>query len=118
MSRRPPKGRRLLILATTSLRGALIDTQLSDLFDAELRVPAISTLPALKHALQELELFSNASQLQQALLMLQKAGFGEGDEYEQTKHAVGIKKLLSIVEMARQEPDEIAERLVSSIMGL
>jgi vesicle-fusing ATPase len=95
-----------------------VDTQLTDLFDAELRIPAISTLPSLEYALKEMELFQDRAQLKEALLMLSKAGFGQGDEYDQAKHAVGIKKLVSIVEMARQEPDAIAERLVSSILGL
>lgn len=118
IGRRPPKGRRLLILATTSLRPAITDVQLSDVFDAELRVPPISTLPAFEYVITELELFRHPSELQRAMALLSKAGFGRGDEYDQLKLTVGIKKLLSIVEMARQEPEEVAERLVGAIVNL
>ena len=48
--------------------------------------------------------------------LLQQAGFND-DEYE-TRQQVGIKKLLSIIEMARQEPDEVAERLAQGLANL
>ena len=48
--------------------------------------------------------------------MLQQAGFG-GDS-ETGGLNIGIKKLLSMIEMARQEPEAVGERLVTSLMGL
>jgi len=119
--RRPPKGRRLLIIATTSLRPVLTDLGLSETFDSELRVPPISSLRAVDRVLRELELFPNSQDQQQAIRMLEQAGFGSAgiDEDEtSSKLNIGIKKLLSIVEMARQEPDTTAERLTQALLGL
>lgn len=49
--------------------------------------------------------------------MLQEAGFGLDDGRSPVLN-IGVKKLLSLVEMARQEPHAVAERLVSALMGL
>lgn len=49
--------------------------------------------------------------------MLEDAGFATRDEFS-TKLQIGIKKLLSIVEMARQEPEMVAERLTSAFLEL
>lgn len=57
LARRPPKGRRLLIIATTAQRPVLTDLGLSEVFDSELRVTPIATLRALDTALREVELF-------------------------------------------------------------
>jgi vesicle-fusing ATPase len=35
-----------------------------------------------------------------------------------SKMQIGIKRLLSIIEMARQEPDNVAERLMNALVGL
>jgi vesicle-fusing ATPase len=106
-------------LVTTSLppRPDLMNLQMSDLFDTELYVPPISTLPAIQHAITELELFSDSMQLEEALMGLEDAGFGKGDEFERAKRAIGVKKLLSIVEMVRQESTNVPTRLVTAIMG-
>ena len=48
--------------------------------------------------------------------MLQQAGLGGQDM--DTGLNIGIKKLLSVIEMARQEPEAVGERLVTSLMGL
>jgi len=118
-ARRPPKGRRLLVIATTSLRPILTDLGLGESFDAELRVPPISVLSHLAFVLQELELFPNRKENDRAIAMLRQAGFGEDqDEMNGSRLNIGIKKLLSIVEMARQEPENVADRLVQNLMGL
>lgn len=49
--------------------------------------------------------------------MLEEAGFGGRDDLE-PKLQIGIKKLLSIIEMARQEPENVAERLTGALMEL
>lgn len=113
-----PQDRRLLLIATSSLRPVLTDLGLSEIFDAELRVPPISKLRHLTHILKEVELFRSEGELRNAVAMLEQAGFG-GEEDESTSRLnIGIKKLLSIVEMARQEPQASAERLTSALMGL
>ncbi|TFY64705.1 hypothetical protein EVJ58_g2436 [Rhodofomes roseus] len=121
LARRPPKGRRLLILATSSLRPVLTDLGVSEVFDSELRVPPISSLRAVVRVLDELEIFPNDNERHQAISMLQQAGLGSLDTPEDegsSRLNIGVKKLLSIAEMSRQEPDETAERLTQSLMGL
>ncbi|GAW01008.1 vesicular-fusion protein SEC18 [Lentinula edodes] len=118
-ARRPPKGRRLLVIATSSLRPVLTEIGLSEVFDSELRVPPISNLVALEYVIQEVELFSSSQERREAIRMLEDAGFAstEGDETSGRLH-IGIKKLLSMIEMARQEPDNVAQRLTGALMGL
>ncbi|KAG5648754.1 hypothetical protein DXG03_000101 [Asterophora parasitica] len=115
--RRPPKGRRLLIIATSSQRPILTDIGFSETFDSELRVPPISTLRALEFVLQEVELFQSADERRQVTRQLKEAGF-DGSDGLTPKFQIGIKKLLSIIEMARQEPDDVAQRLIGALMGL
>ena len=114
-AKRPPKGRRLFIIATTSLRPILTDLGLSESFDSEIRVPPLSTLTSLEHVIREVELIPDPSELQRTMQMLEQAGFGAQDG---TGLNIGIKKLLSVIEMARQEPEEVGERLVTPLMGL
>ena len=111
------QGRRLLIIATSSLRPILTDLGLSETFDSELRVPPITTLTALGYVLKDVELFASGDERKQATQMMQDSGFGGTDEYS-SKLQIGIKKLLSIIEMARQEPDNVAQRLTGALMGL
>ncbi|KAK2466000.1 hypothetical protein APHAL10511_001641 [Amanita phalloides] len=121
IGRRPPKGRRLLVLATTSVRPILTEIGLSEVFDSELRVPPITSLKALEQVIHEVELFERREDRKAAIRMLAEAGFNgpAGDDLSNsTKLQIGIKRLLSVVEMARQEPETAVERLVNSLMGL
>ncbi|KAG8689851.1 transport between ER and Golgi ATPase protein [Ceratobasidium sp. 423] len=112
MAKRPPAGKRLLVIATTSIRPMLTDMQMSEVFDAELRISPISTLAALSKVFEDVELFRSPAEHREALNQLQIAGFGaEG------KLNIGVKKVLSIVEMARQEPEDIAQRLVGGFVN-
>lgn len=110
------QGRRLLIIATSSLRPVLTDLGLSESFDSEIRVPPVSDLRALQVILDEVDLIKHPREREQTMSMLQQAGFG--GETEASGLNIGIKKLLSIIEMARQEPEAVGERLVTSLMGL
>ena len=117
MTQPPHQSRRLLILATSSLRSILADLGLSETFDSEIYVPPITSITSLDRILHEVELFPNEGQRQDAIRMLAEAGFstrGDGSSRLQ----IGIKKLLSIIEMARQEPDSVAERLLNGLTGL
>lgn len=80
-------------------------------------MPPISSIDSLEHILKEVELFDNATDTGRAMAMLQEAGFGDDDE-KSPRLNIGVKKLLSLIEMARQEPQAVAERLVSALMGL
>ncbi|KAG9045474.1 transport between ER and Golgi ATPase protein [Tulasnella sp. UAMH 9824] len=113
LARRPPKGRRLLIIATTGIRSVVTDTQMSEIFDSQIRVPPVGTLSSIETILKEVELFQSSNHLKRAIQMLGEAGFaGEG------RVNVGVKKLLSIVEMARQESEDPASRLVTELRNL
>jgi vesicle-fusing ATPase len=88
-------------------------------FDAELRVPPITDLNALDHVLEAVELFRSSRDRTRAVTMLREAGLGNTDERSGVgRLSIGIKRLLSVIEMARQEPEAVAERLTSSLMGL
>lgn len=104
-------------MATTSNRPILTDLGLSETFDAELRVPPISTLDSLVHVLDQVGLFRDHTQRDMAIGLLQQAGFDNHDE-TRSRLNIGIKKLLSVIEMSRQEPEAVAERLTTSLMGL
>jgi vesicle-fusing ATPase len=83
-------------------------------FDAELRVPPITDLTALDHVLDAVELFRSPRDRARAVGMLREAGMGS----HEGRLSIGVKKLLNVVEMARQEPEAVAERLTSALMGL
>ena len=69
--------------------------------------------------LQYSELQKPLYERRRAISMLGQVGFAQtDDEAESARTSVGIKKLLSMIEMARQEPDSIAERLTGALMGL
>ena len=117
------------MIATTSLRPMLTDLGLAS-FDSELRVPPITHLRALDHVLKAVDLFPTREERKRAIQMLQQAGLGDSDGLGDVdgyggegagvggRLNIGIKKLLSVVEMARQEPEAVAERLTSALMGL
>lgn len=51
--------------------------------------------------------------------MLEKAGFdGPSHGNPRPSLQIGIKKLLYIIEMARQEPENVSERLTSALVRL
>jgi vesicle-fusing ATPase len=108
----------LLIIATSSLRSILTDLGLSETFDSEMRVPPISSLRALEHVVQEVELFPSEQEQRRAIKMLAEAGFGSNRDGLSSSLQIGVKKLLSIIEMARQEPESISERLVGALLEL
>lgn len=111
LGKRPPKGKRLLVLATTSNRAMLNEMEMTDAFDAEIRVPAIDSLSSVAEVIKQVELFPPGSDgVQQVLSMLQQAGLG-GDG----RLNIGVKKLLSMTEMARQDANP-AEKLVGSLI--
>jgi vesicle-fusing ATPase len=69
--------------------------------------------------LKEVELFRSGDERRQAIDMLRQAGLGGADEGGRGAPLnIGVKKLLSMIEMARQEPEAVAERLTTALMGL
>ncbi|KEI42172.1 uncharacterized protein L969DRAFT_84044 [Mixia osmundae IAM 14324] len=111
LSKRPPKGHRLLILATTSSTSMLHDMQLYDSFAADIPVPAVDNLDSLIRIVDDVKLFRDQADFKRAVQLLQSARFGEDGRF-----SIGIKKLLGLVEMARQDPSP-ADKLVSGLLN-
>jgi vesicle-fusing ATPase len=99
----------------------MTDIGFSDVFDSELRVPPITSLKALDNIVREVELFERREDRKAAMRMLDEAGFG-GRGVDglpgSTRLQIGVKRLLGVIEMARQEPENAGQRLVSSLLGL
>lgn len=96
----------------------LVETQLAEVFDADLRVPSITSIQALNVVLREVELFPSDEEREHAIAQIEAAGFGKESGGYGGRMEIGVKKLLSAIEMARQEPENVSERLVSVLMGL
>lgn len=88
---------------------------MAELFDSQIRVPPISSLRSIEIVLKEVELFPSSEQRRRAMGMLEQAGFAGENRVN-----VGVKKLLSVIEMARQESEDQdrAERLVTELRNL
>ncbi|CAO1638881.1 unnamed protein product [Sympodiomycopsis kandeliae] len=115
LGKKPPKDRRLLVLATTSNRAMLTDMDLSDVFLADIRVPAITSLRSVDHVLRETQLFSTQQEHDRCMQLLQHSGI-EGSDETGTGGTlnIGIKKLLSEIEMARLD-DDPADKLTAAL---
>jgi len=94
---KPPKGHRLLILATTSRRSVLDQLDMLEAFDRQIAVPAVSDLRELATALQEFNAFEPAD-MNQALVTL-----GQYNNTDQV--GVGIKTVLAMAESAAMVDD-------------
>ncbi|PVF99964.1 AAA-domain-containing protein [Serendipita vermifera] len=120
MGRRPPMGRRLLILATTSNRAMVEELEMAELFDTELRIAPITALPALEAVLDEVQLLEEPSERQEVMAGIDEAfrprTRDEQSIYGDTKLTIGVKKLLNLTEMARLDPGQVGARLVSSLI--
>ncbi|GAA5872494.1 hypothetical protein JCM1840_006077 [Sporobolomyces johnsonii] len=113
LGKRPPKDRRLLILSTTSNRSMLTEMDVMDAFSTSLRVPAIDSLAQLSVVLADVQLFRAQAELDRALHLLKQAGLGEEGRLN-----IGVKRLLSLVEMCRQDQESAVDKLVSELVSL
>eukprot|EP01135_Chromosphaera_perkinsii_P011551 Nk52_evm9s2438 gene=Nk52_evmTU9s2438 len=93
MKRVPPKGRRLLIVGTTSSKRVLEEMGALDAFDGHLLVPTISSAEELIKVIEHIDLFDEA----------QLAEISKTIKREEIRIWVGVKKLLMMAEMARQD---------------
>ncbi|KAF2711794.1 AAA-domain-containing protein [Pleomassaria siparia CBS 279.74] len=96
LKKQPPKGRRLLIFGTTTERTVLQQLDLFSKFDAEIAVPNVNSQAELAHILQHAG-FSDRDQ-QRAIGELQEITGG-------ADIGVGIKKILTGIETAKQDQD-------------
>jgi vesicle-fusing ATPase len=103
----PPRGRRLLILATSTERSVLSQLDLLNSFDAEIAVPNVANQKELQAVLGELGLFAHQDQ---------GRVLAEIEQYTGTKELnVGIKKVLMAAETARQDVNDTVGRFVSFV---
>jgi len=99
----PPKDKKLLIIGTTSQPALLKELDIYDAFNATLKVPNIKTEQEFINVLSELD-FLDENQIKQVVPAL-----GNGIN-------IGIKKLLLIVEMAKQvDQGNALEQFISYI---
>ena len=94
LRRPPPQGHRLLIICTTSQRVALERMDLRDSFDALIPVPNIRDVDSIFAVVKELGLFDSKEEM----------GLQEADT---TKISIGVKKLITIAETAKQSEDKV-----------
>ncbi|CAG8623141.1 6200_t:CDS:10 [Ambispora gerdemannii] len=109
LKKRPPKDRRLLILVTTTERPVLEQMDMIDCFNSEIYVPNITDLTSVEIVLRELSLFNDQDR-QRALDFLRQSGIDK-------KLTIGIKKLLMIIEMSRQDVDRV-DKFTTTLLGL
>lgn len=94
-----------------------METQLSEVFDAEIKIPPISSISALAYVLKEVQLYSNDSKREEAISRLREVGLANND-LGTGKIMIGVKKLLSIIETARllQKPEAMTNHLLSALL--
>jgi len=95
LKKEPPKGRRLLVLATTGERSVLQQLDLFTAFDSDIAVPNVSTHTELSHILKHSGGFEEP---ERAIRELQELTRRE-------TVGVGIKKILMGIETAKQDRD-------------
>ncbi|XP_011501356.1 PREDICTED: vesicle-fusing ATPase 1-like [Ceratosolen solmsi marchali] len=100
----PPRGRKLLILCTTSRRQVLEDMELITAFSTVLHVPNLSTSDHLLSVLEEVDLFTK-----EEMSSLYSKLYGK-------RVFIGIKKLLGLLDMTRQvEPNYRVIKFLSKL---
>ncbi|OMH78523.1 Vesicular-fusion protein sec18 [Zancudomyces culisetae] len=134
LRKHPPKNHRLLVLATTNQKHILDEMGFSSVFDAQIFVPQIRSWNGVDLVLEGTDLFPNKQDRKGVISALQDdqtrsardAGgmFGAEDMGIKTKLdlagntnslKIGIKKLLMLIETARQDPNT-AERFTNLMM--
>lgn len=94
----PPKGRRLLVLVTTSRRTVMEQLDMLDAFNDEIAVPSVGGLQELYEVLRQRDAFKGDDGLRrQAVGMLREASGRE-------TVGVGIKKVLDALANSSQNP--------------
>ncbi|PWY80297.1 vesicular-fusion protein sec18 [Aspergillus sclerotioniger CBS 115572] len=99
LKKQPNKGRRLLILATSTERAVLKQLDVYNSFNADIMVPNVMTYDELKHILEQ----SGAFDEQEVGQVLASIG-GISDD---RSIGVGVKKVLLGIETAKQDTDKV-----------
>ncbi|XP_031420137.1 vesicle-fusing ATPase-like isoform X3 [Clupea harengus] len=94
LKKTPPKGRKLLVIGTTSRKDVLQEMEMLDAFSTSIHVHNISTG---EHLVEALELLGSFSEPERATIAKQVKG---------KRVWIGIKKLLMLIEMSLQMEQE------------
>ncbi|CAG9799789.1 unnamed protein product [Chironomus riparius] len=104
LKKQPPKGRKLLVICTSSRRQVLEDMEVLSAFTSVLHVPNLSTPEQLLSVLEDSDVFTK-----QELHSISK-------RIKDYKVFVGIKKLLDLIDMARYtEPSHRVIKLLTKM---
>jgi len=95
LKKQPPKGRRLLVLATTAERSVMQQLDLFTSFDSDIAVPNVGTYEELLHIMSESRVFEDPKRAASDIRELTKSDTVN----------VGIKKILLGIETAKQDRD-------------
>lgn len=85
--------------------------EIIDSFQADIHVPAISNMSSLLRVVESLDLFTGLDDYDRFQNLLKAAGWSS----EEDSFVIGVKKLVSLVEMARQDSDP-ADRLLKGLL--
>lgn len=114
----PPKGHRLLILATTSQLSVMEQLDLAAAFDRQIRVPAVQDMREMAAVLAESGAFESPADVDAAISRLRDYTGAGSDPAAADRVGVGIKTILTTAETARlsAEPAEwFAEQIAQQI---
>lgn len=103
----PPKGHKLLILATTSQRSVLEQMELIDSFNTSAYVSTICTTDSINIVLEKMGTFTKDETAQ----LSQRIKNAEIDN----KISIGIKKFIYMSEMASQDEDKV-DKLFNTLL--
>lgn len=109
--KRPPKNRRLLVLATTSERALMKELNIYNSFNSDIDVPNVTNHEELKHILEKSKVFAG-EQIAEALERIEP--LKQETAYSIT-FGVGIKKVFDGIELAKKTPDELVTQFVRFI---
>ncbi|TPX14352.1 uncharacterized protein E0L32_005548 [Thyridium curvatum] len=102
----PPKGHRLLILATTSQLSTLSQLDMLDSFDRQISVPAVGRVQELGTILSEMNVFESEQDINAALNGVNEVGSTVG---------VGVKNVLTIADTATEAGDSPVDWFVDQL---
>ncbi|KAJ2705739.1 transport between ER and Golgi ATPase protein [Coemansia sp. IMI 203386] len=107
IKKQPPSGRRLLIIGTTSERQVLNQMDMLTAFTNEMFVDNIDSLESVQKVLYHVRFFEDQSEYERLFSDLSSS-------FDSRPFNIGVKKLLLLIETARQDPDK-HERFIEEI---
>ena len=106
---KPPKGHRLLVLATSNQRTVLEQLDVTESFNSELAVPNVNNHAELQYVLAQSETFGNPAAAIQEL----------GELTRSDSVSVSISQVLTAIESARQDEDPESKfaQVIAAVMA-